>query len=138
MPYWKELYNQEYSTKINTLMSSDDVNTFISRFLAPGKFSDIVSARQPYLSGNCYWFAVILKERFKDYLPKIWYDTLNNHFYTEICGILYDANGAFLPDKNLTIDEYNSFYIWEDYKKIDRTHAKRIERDCINFTYEED
>lgn len=137
MSSWKELYVQHYTSKVHTLHSAEDVENFITRFFARTQFADIVTSRHPFLSGNCYWFAVILKERFKNYLPTIWYDSLNNHFYTCICGILYDAKGAFIPEHNLTIDEYSAFYIWEDYKKFDPIHAKRITKQCITFEEED-
>jgi hypothetical protein len=137
MSSWKDLYTQHYNSKIKTLYPAKEVENFINRFFARTQFADPITSRHIFLYGNCYWFAVILKERFKTYLPTIWYDSLNNHFYTCICGILYDANGAFIPEHNLTIDEYNSFYIWEDYKKFDRTHANRITKQCINFGEED-
>lgn len=133
MACWKDIYVQHYSSKFNILLSDPYVEQFINRFFARTEFADPITSRHIFLYGNCYWFAVILKQRFKDHLPRIWYDTLNNHFYTEIHGVLYDAKGAFIPEKNLTIDEYNSFYVWEDYKKIDPIHAKRITKQCITF-----
>lgn len=136
MSSWKDLYVQHYTSKIKTLHPAEEVTNFIDRFFARTQFADPVASRHMFLYGNCYWFAVILKERFKTYLPRIWYDTLNNHFYTEICGILYDAKGAFIPEHNLTIDEYSSFYTWEDYKKFDQTHANRITKQCITFEEE--
>lgn len=126
---WKDLYRQHTTTKIQCANPDPNVVNFINNF-----FHHTISDRQMFLHGNCYWFAVILKERFKDYLPTIWYDTIDNHFYTEIKGILYDALGAYIP---FTPINYDSFYIWEDYKKFDPTHAKRIETQCINFTWED-
>lgn len=137
MAFWKELYAQHYTSKLNTIHPDENVEKFIDRFFARTEFADPITSRHPFLYGNCYWFAVILKERFKTYLPTIWYDTIDNHFYTCIGGILYDAKGAFIPKHGLTIDEYNAFYTWEDYKKFDPIHAKRITKQCITFEEED-
>lgn len=129
---WKDLYRQHTTSKVQCANPDPKIINFINKFFCRAPISD----RSIFLNGNCYWFAVILKERFKDYLPTIWYDTINNHFYTEIKGILYDAHplGAYIPSAPIN---YDSFYIWGDYKKFDPTHAKRIEAQCINFTWED-
>jgi len=134
---WKNLYRQHTTTKIQCANPDPEIVNFINLFFCRAPFSNSITNRTFFLNGNCYWFAVILKERFKDYLPTIWYDAINNHFYTEIKGILYDANPlcAYIPSTPIN---YDSFYIWEDYKKFDPTHAKRIEAQCINFTWEDE
>ena len=73
-----------------------------------------------FTQGCCYWFAVILKERFQG---TIMYNPVDNHFASLIDGHLYDITGE------LTID--GSWYEWEIYSKIDTLETDRIVRDCI-------
>ena len=129
MSFWKENYQHNF----NISPESNDIEQFISRFFCRTMFADPISNRSLFLHGNCYWFAIILKERFKNRLPIIWYDSTNNHFYTEIRGLLYDATGLITPEK-LNTTNYDSFYIWSDYAHFDPIHAERITRQCINFT----
>ena len=132
MTNWKDNYAAILSRKsIQTINPDHDVEKFIYNFFQRSPQPEV--CRDLFLHGNCYWFAVILKERFRNRLPTIWYDNINNHFYVEMRKVLYDARGAFRPTHQLTIDEYDAFYIWEDYKKFDRLHASRITEQCINF-----
>ena len=79
-------------------------------------------------TGNCYYFAVILSERFKNYNPIIYYDSLEGHFITWINGIFYDWSGAVAFS-----DEYVSKYIkkWSDLREEDPIWSNRIVRDVI-------
>lgn len=74
-----------------------------------------------WLTGNCYYFAVILKDRFPD--GKIYYDVINGHFVFEYDDDFYDWTGVVKPDGRLV--EWNKF---EDY---DYLLKQRIIRDCI-------
>lgn len=93
-------------------MTESTILHFISQFAA---------ARETFLGGCCYWFAVILRERFE---AEIYYDPIENHFVGKIGRQFYDVTGT-LPD--------NGRYIpWETYKDTDEAHYNRLVRDCIN------
>ena len=72
-----------------------------------------------WLDGNCYYFSVILKERFGG---TILYDVIDGHFVTEICGVKYDWSG-------IVKDGY--FVEWDRFSDYDGAQMKRIIRDCI-------
>jgi hypothetical protein len=74
-----------------------------------------------FAHGYCYWFAAILKERFKGI---IYYSPIENHFTCYINGYYYDIEGVYTPVKYI--------YPWEEYKHIDKLESARIVRDCIN------
>ena len=79
-------------------------------------FSD---AKELFLCGYCYWFAVILANRFHG---EIWYMPIENHFICRIDGFYYDVTGRMRPE--------NIVYRWSDYP--DELEKKRIIRDCVN------
>ena len=74
-----------------------------------------------WTTGNCYYFAVILKARF----PKgiIYYDPVDGHFLFGYKGEMYDYKG-----KN-----HNTRYLveWDKYDEYDKNQKIRIIRDCI-------
>ena len=74
-----------------------------------------------WLDGNCYYFALILKDRFNG---KIYYDTVNCHFITQIKGKFYDWTGIIIPNRKEIFD-------WELLKELDPSHYNRIVRDCL-------
>ena len=84
-----------------------------------------------YLEGFCYYFAVILRERFstdydsqgKKFETAIWYNPVRNHFACSINGYLFDANGRIALDKD--------WYAWEVYRKMDPLDSSRTLRYCI-------
>ena len=45
-----------------------------------------------WLDGNCYYFALILLDRFP--IGKILYDVIDGHFVCEIDGVKYDWSGV--------------------------------------------
>lgn len=75
-----------------------------------------------WTSGNCYFFAVILKARFPD--GKVVYDDVEGHFLFSYQGRLYDYNGE-QPVGNRSLIEWNLF---DEY---DHALKQRIIRDCI-------
>lgn len=72
-------------------------------------------------SGNCYYFAIILKDRFPE--GTIYYDVINGHFVFEYLNKYYDWAGEINPDGHL-VD-------WENFDKYDKLQKSRIIRDCI-------
>lgn len=77
-------------------------------------------ARDLFLYGYCYWFAMILSQRFKG---KIWYMPVENHFVCAIKGRYYDAGGEVIPKRT-------KMCLWDCYP--DEIEKARIIRDCIN------
>ena len=81
-----------------------------------------------WMTENCYYFARILKSRFKG---EIWYDLVNGHFLFKQGDCFYDWTGwrmEYNMDKPETVD---NLVKWADYKKIDPVHYDRIVRDVI-------
>jgi len=99
-----------------------DVLGFIGRFSTNGKRvrQEVVEA---FTCGCCWWFAYILRERFKDLEPRLMVDYVANHFGCEIGGEVYDITGAV-----------TSQYQWEPWEDCeDDKLRQRIEEYCINF-----
>ena len=96
-----------------------EVLEFISR-----RFKDDCN----WKTGNCYYFAIILKDRFKDYEPELYYDTLEGHFICRIYSTFYDWSGVVYHDS-----EYLKRYIvkWDDFEKYDECQYSRILDDVI-------
>ena len=101
----------------------NEVEKFINKF----KFLNPPAADDLFLYGDCYYFAVILKERFKD-RATIKYLIIDNHFITEIDGRMYDIRG----DITNSVD-YKQLIDWYNMKDYDELLYNRIIRDYINF-----
>ena len=86
-----------------------------------GKFS---LGRDCFLYGCCYWFAVILLTRFRDFDGEtvLMYNMVENHFAAKIDGVLYDASGA-ISEKD--------FFPFSYLKEIDSLLYSRIVKDCV-------
>lgn len=125
---WKDKYRAAKIPIAGDLEVINFINNYLTKPFSSGNWTVV---KEHYLNGGCYWFAVILKERFATYKPTIWYDTIRNHFLTEINNILYDAAGVNPADN---IYDYNEYYIWQDYKNIDPVHSTRLINQCIEYT----
>lgn len=75
-----------------------------------------------WTTGNCYYFATILHERFPG--GTVAYDVIYGHFVYKYEDTYYDWNGIVDMTGRLVV-EWNSF---EDY---DKSVKERVERDCI-------
>ena len=75
-----------------------------------------------WLSGNCYYFAVILKDRFPQ--GEIYYDVIHGHFVFKYQGYFYDWSGLYHSNDTNLIS-------WNDFQKYDVLQKKRIEEYCI-------
>lgn len=73
-----------------------------------------------FLNGNCYHFALILKEM---YDGDIIYDPHENHFVTKIEDMYYDITGKV----HQPMDEYP----WEDMEDIDYEEYALVKHDCV-------
>jgi len=76
-----------------------------------------------WLNGNCYYFAIILHERFPT--STIWYDCVVGHFVIFYHGNFYDWHGIYKPEKI----EY--MMQWDSIKETDPSYYKKIVRDVI-------
>lgn len=74
-----------------------------------------------WLDGNCYYFALILKDRFNG---TIFYDQINCHFITKIDTKFYDWTGIIKPDIDKLLN-------WEELKEKDISYYNRLVRDCL-------
>lgn len=102
---------------------NDDILDFIAR-----RFPITEGDNDHWMTTNCYYFARILKSRFKG---EIWYDLVECHFLFKRGDYFFDWSGIrtqYNLDKPETVD---NLVRWSDYKKIDPTHYDRICRDVI-------
>ncbi len=90
----------------------DSIVEFISR-----RFSNDCS----WISGNCYYFSIILKDRFPNGI--IYYDVINGHFIFKYNDNFYDWTGKINPDGYLVE--------WDQFDKYDSLQRQRIILDCI-------
>ena len=90
------------------------------------KILDFIKRRFPvdnnWLTGNCYFFALILNERFGG---TIFYDVIKGHFLVQIDKEYYDYSGEILVDSNHLIQ-------WDKFLLYDHSQYRRIIRDCIH------
>lgn len=75
-------------------------------------------------TGNCYYFAIILKTRFPE--GDIYYDTIDGHFIFKLQDTFYDYTGAVNE-----FTDVNAVIKWDDFDKYDSLLKQRIIRDCI-------
>lgn len=75
-----------------------------------------------WLNGNCYYFALILHDRFPG--SSIYYNPIDGHFVTKVGNNYYDWHGIYIHTNNLIE--------WEKYKEQDLAHYFRIKRDVID------
>jgi len=104
---------------------NDDILDFINRRFP---ISEDNIDHSHWMSGNCYYFARILKARFRG---EIWYDLVNGHFLFRRGDYFFDWTGIRLEydlNKPETVD---NLVKWSDYKKVDPVHYDRIVRDVI-------
>ena len=72
-----------------------------------------------WTSGNCYYFALILKDRFNG---TIYYNPIQGHFICRIGYDFYDYTGK--------VSEPPILYNWDYYKDHDELDYQHIVRDC--------
>lgn len=75
-----------------------------------------------WMSGNCYYFAKILDERFHG---ELYYDMIEGHFLFYKNKRFYDWTGIRYPC------EFRALTPWNGYEKVDKAHYDRIVRDVI-------
>ena len=73
-----------------------------------------------WTTGNCYYFAMILCERFRD--MKIYYDPIDGHFFVGADGEYYDWTGRIeAPPQMMSLD---------DLRREDPLWFSHLMRDC--------
>lgn len=92
---------------------NNQVLNFISK-----RFSD----DNMWTSGNCFYFASILKIRFPN--GKIYYDVIYGHFVFEYEGCLYDWDGIYQKNDDYLVE-------WDKFDEYDSIQKDIIIRDCI-------
>lgn len=97
----------------------NQVLNFIKKF----KFKYDKQIEYVFMSGNCYYFAIILKERFQG---EIYYLPIFNHFVCKIDNNYYDITGIACMNETPIK--------WSTFKQTNRHNAQQIIRDCIEFT----
>lgn len=75
-----------------------------------------------WMDGNCYYFAIILKDRFPE--GKIFYDIRLGHFILKYQDKYYDWTGVYDCNENYLIP-------WDIFEMYDSSQKKKIIRDCI-------
>ena len=90
----------------------EEVKAFIKR-----RFPDDCS----WTTGNCYYFAIILKARFSG---AIFYDVVDGHFVVRIDSSFYDHTGLAPVSKDNLVE-------WDKFEEYDKERYWAIVRDCI-------
>ena len=99
-----------------------DIKSDVLEFIEKFKFSFKKELEYIFTSGNCYYFSLILKERFKG---EIYYLPIANHFICKIDAEYYDITGvAAMNEKPIS---------WDSYKATEIKNAQRVERECVYF-----
>lgn len=92
-----------------------------------GKVLEFIRRRFPndsrWLTGNCFYFSLILKERFGGVML---YDVLFGHFVTEIDGEKYDWGGLVEDD-----GDRHEYVRWDRFDEYDPILKVRVVEGCI-------
>lgn len=78
-------------------------------------------------NGNCYYFARILNDRFKD--GAVYYDVIDGHFVFKLHGKYYDHAGRVRYSDDNSFQHY--LVPWDDFDEYDSIQKERIIRDCL-------
>lgn len=89
---------------------------------------DFIHRRFPnednWMTGNCFWFAQILRSRFGG---MIMYDPIAGHFLLFKNSKFFDWSGERLDYR---IDDTN-LIDWDNYQQVDKLHYEKIIRDVV-------
>lgn len=106
----------------NETISDDAISKEVKDFIDRRFKSDC-----QWMNGNCYYFSLILADRFKSYSPCVYYDPIDGHFLCRIGSRFYDFTGEHKYDKS----DVEKFYKWDELKELDCTWYSRIVRDVL-------
>lgn len=107
-------------------------------------FPNADSSDANWLKGNCYYFALILHDRFLS--SEIYYDVIHGHFVTLINNCLYDASGVYYKlseeekvrlnntplSHSIRLDYDVVIVNWQYFYHYDSLQKQRIVEDCID------
>ena len=86
---------------------------------------DFIERRFPkdshWTDGNCYYFALILSDRFNGTL---YYDVIYGHFVCKIEDKYYDYGGLVNLDKRVLVE-------WDKFEEYDKLQYHRIVEDVL-------
>ena len=99
------------------LQEEQEVLDFIRRRFDGAKGT---KCHSEWTDGNCYWFALILSERFDG---EILYDPVAGHFVTRIKDKAFDWNGVY--------ESGNDMIPWVLFGQEDPIWWRRVMRDCV-------
>lgn len=110
-------------------MNTDELVLKFIKSFETVSYTDAI--RYTFLRGFCYWFCVILKERFKEENCEIWFNPRDIHFAIRINNYLYDITGKI---------DFKDFTPWEQYKlhlieSGQEDLLLNIENQCIKKVY---
>jgi hypothetical protein len=74
-----------------------------------------------WTGGNCYYFALILKDRFPK--GKIVYEVIDGHFMLLYRGHLYDFKGKH--------EKKGKFVDWETFDEYDANIKRKVIKGCL-------
>lgn len=74
-----------------------------------------------WLNGNCYYFAIILKDRFPE--GTIYYDVIWGHFVFKYHDEFYDWNGV--------VERFGYLVEWDKFEEYDAAEKVRVIQGCI-------
>lgn len=74
-----------------------------------------------WINGNCYYFALILNDRFPD--GEIYYDVIYGHFIYFYNGKYYDWSGE--------VQQYGYIVNWSKFDEYDSLQKKHIIEGCL-------
>lgn len=86
-----------------------------------------------FTTGNCYWFAKILFDRFgslsDDAMFSIYYDDIDGHFVCKLLNKYWGINGEYKSDHEL-----HSFYWWycNDNERFERLWNQCVKKNTYN------
>ena len=104
------------------LINNDELVAIASDLNTLVRTVDALPAATADEDGNCYFFALILLDRFP--IGKILYDVIDGHFVCEIDGVKYDWSGVVEETGEHHWVEWDKFYEYDNLQ-----HA-RVVKDC--------
>ena len=108
-------------------MIEEKILCFIEKFRNVGNNPEVIISN--FTSGNCYWFALILYERFVHNVLyseiEIMYNQIDGHFACRIKDNIYDITGK------IDSKEYNNYGSWMQLQYTDPSLWRRVYFDCV-------
>lgn len=114
------------SMKESKTIIREEVNSSLTTKHVNKEITEFIKRRFPqdsnWCNGNCYWFSVILHNRFPQY--DIYLFPIENHFMIGDGKEFYDWQGLrpYITETPI---------LWDKVKEYDEAYYNRIVRDCI-------